>query len=198
MKDEVNLGGSMTPSRQANLSLGLTALLAFVFWRAEVEWRGWDGLTWIRYFHVAVPAAIAVFLVWIWVWLDAPSGRKKARVIFVLTLCALIATPLTEGCLKAAFSRFRFFVVGPFWPLLFWWLLSPTIVVGILRAFRISIGWRRWALGQILFVLAWPLATVLIQVFPQHGHMDATHAFKSGLVVPFFLVALGMTIPTRK
>jgi hypothetical protein len=184
--------------RRADLSLGIVAFFAFVLWRTEVEWRDWDGLDWIGYFHIAVPVAVALFLGWVWVWLDAPSPRKKVGLIGALSLFGLIATPLTEACLKTALNRFAFLVVGLWWYLLFWWLLTPTIVVGILRAFQISASWRRWALGQTLFVLAWPLATALIYLFPQHGYTDAIHAFKSGFVAPFFLFALGITIPTRK
>ncbi|MDI1451902.1 hypothetical protein [Polyangium sp. 6x1] len=178
-------------------ALGILALLAGALWRLEVEWRGWEGLTWAGYFHLAVPVGVALFLLWAWSFLDVPSPRRRAAIVSVLALFAAIAVPLTEGSLRAAFNRFAFMRPLP-WPMLFWWLLTPSLVVGVLRAFRVPVDGRRWALGQALFVAAWPLAAIVIQVLPQHGQTDAIHAFKSGLVVPFFVVALGILIPTRR
>ncbi|HVK71657.1 MAG TPA: hypothetical protein VM694_44690 [Polyangium sp.] len=180
----------------ADVALGILALLAGALWRLEVEWRGWEGLRWAGYFHFAVPIGVASFLVWTWLFLDVPSRRRRAAIIAVLALFAAIAVPLTEASLRTVFSRFSFVHPLP-WPVLFWWLLSPSLVVGVLRAFRVSVESRRWVLGQALFVAAWPLATLVTQVIPQHGYSDAMHAFKSGLVVPFFVVALGLSVPTR-
>jgi len=36
-------------------TLATIALLIALIWRLEVEFRGWDGLTWIGYFHLAIP-----------------------------------------------------------------------------------------------------------------------------------------------
>lgn len=178
------------------VALGILALLAGALWRLEIEWRGWEGLAWTEYFHLAVPAAVAAFLAWTWFFLDVPSPRRRAAIVAALALFAAITVPLTESSLRTAFNRF-FFASSLPWPLLFWWLLTPSLVVGILRAFRVPVEARRWVLGQALFVAAWPLAATVIQVLPQHGHTDAIHALKSGLVVPFFVLALGITIPTR-
>jgi hypothetical protein len=180
----------------ASVSLGLLALVAGALWRLEVEWRGWDGLRWAGYFHFAVPVGGAAFLVWTWFFLDVPSPRRRAAIVALLALFAAIAVPLTEASLRTAFSRL-FFASSVPRSMLFWWLLTPTLVVGVLRAFRVPVVLRRWAIAQALFVAAWPMAVVVMQVFPQHGYTDALHAFKSGLVVPFFVVALGIAIPTR-
>lgn len=42
------------------LAFGLAAL-----WRAEVEWHGWAGLTWLGYAHLAVPVGALLFLAWL-------------------------------------------------------------------------------------------------------------------------------------
>jgi len=182
---------------RADVALGIVAVLAGALWRLEVEWRGWAGLAWIEYFHLAVPVGVALFLVWTWFFLDVASGRKRAAVVAVLALFASLAVPFTEWSLRMAFNRF-FFMRGFLKLLLFWWLLSPSLVAGVLRAFRVPVTLRSWALSQALFVGAWPIATAVAEVFPQHGYADAIHAFKSGLVVPFFVVALGILVPTRE
>ncbi len=46
-------------------SPGSVALLAGLLWRAEVEWHGWAGLTWLDHFHWAVPIGVLLFLGWL-------------------------------------------------------------------------------------------------------------------------------------
>ncbi len=40
----------------------ITAILVALVWRVEVELRGWDGLGWIGYNHLAIPLGGLLFL----------------------------------------------------------------------------------------------------------------------------------------
>jgi hypothetical protein len=178
-------------------SLVAVGVLAGFLWRVEVEHRGWAGLTWTGYFHLAVPAGVALFLAWVAWWIDAPTRAHRLRAVVALALYAAAAVPATEWSLRVAFGRFGF-LWGFWWVALWWWLLAPTTVAGLLVACRARPGWRRWLASQTLFALAPWLATIAIEVFPQHGERDLIHALKSGILVPFLVVALGVAVPTRK
>ncbi|MFO0649356.1 MAG: hypothetical protein U0326_24145 [Polyangiales bacterium] len=179
------------------LSLVAVAVVSGLLWRAEVELHGWAGLAWTGYFHLAVPASVALFLGWVAWWIDAPTRAHRIRAVVALALYAAAAVPATEWSLRIAFGCFGF--LWDFWWLaLWWWLLAPTTVAGLLVACRAPPGWRRWLASQALFALAPWLATIAIGVFPQHGHSDLIHAVKSGAIVPFLVVALGVGVRARR
>jgi hypothetical protein len=177
-------------------SLVFVAALAGALWRAEVEHHGWAGLRWIAYFHWAVPAGVAGFLAWVAWWVDAATPRRRLTLTLSLAAYAALAIPATEASLRMLFTRW-----GPpsLWvlPLFAWWLLAPTSVAVLLLFNRTPPGWRRWLASQGLFIAAFPVATALIHLAPQHGHSDLLHALKSGLLAPWLVLALGVGVPVR-
>lgn len=179
------------------LSLVAVGVVSGLLWRAEVEHHGWAGLGWTGYFHLAVPASVALFLGWVAWWIDAPTRAHRIRAVVALALYAAAAVPATEWSLRIAFGRFSF-LWGFWWLALWWWLLAPTTVAGLLVACRAPPGWRRWLASQALFALSPWLATIVITAFPQHGHSDLIHAVKSGAIVPFLVVALGVGVTVRR
>ena len=178
-------------------SLVVVAALAGILWRAEVERHGWAGLTWTSYFHLAVPAAVALFLVWVGWWVDAATRARRVAVVLSLAAYAAAAIPATELSLRITFSRWA---PPPSWSVAFlaWWLLAPTSVAGLLVLCRTPPGWRRWLASQCLFLAAVPFACALIEVLPQHGEADLIHTIKSGLLAPWLVLALGVGVPVRR
>jgi hypothetical protein len=179
------------------VSLVAVAALAGYFWRLEVEHHGWAGLAWTRYFHLAIPVGIALFLAWVAWWVDVPTRTHRIRAVAMLALYALLAAPLTEWSLRAltfawAIPRiWLFLLLGSL-------VVHPMAIAGVLTVCHAAPGWRRWAVGQTLFVLSPVLATQVMTVFPQHHHTDFIHAIKSGMLAPFLVVALGLVVPVRK
>ena len=55
-------------------SLVGVSLTAALLWRAEVDWRGWAGLTWLTYFNTALFPAIAGIR-----WARTLLGRANDR-----------------------------------------------------------------------------------------------------------------------
>ena len=181
----------MTPLRSL---LGI-AVIAGVVWRLEVEWRGWAGLVWVGHFHLAVPVAVGLFLAWVARWVDAASGRHRVAIVGALSAYALVAVPATKLSLEMAYGRWAMASWAE-WLTLWWWLLAPTTMAGLLVVCRAAPGWRRWAVSQAGFVLALPVATAFLAWFPQHGH-NMLHTIKSGLLMPLLVMALGAGVPVR-
>lgn len=189
-------------TRTARLgSLVALSLFAGFAWRVELELRGWEGLAWINAPHHAVPLAIAAFLAWTWLFVDAPSRPHRLALTIALAVFAAVCVPLVRFSLSLAFAGPWGLVHSPFapvaWSALWWWLLTPTTVAGILRLGGVRTTWTRWALSQALFLAAPFFAMGAIAVWPQHGSSDAIHTIKSGLLVPPLVFALGLAMPPR-
>lgn len=182
----------MTPLRSL---LGI-AVIAGIVWRLEVEWRGWAGLLWVGYFHLAVPVGVGLFLAWVARWVEAVNARHRVAIVGALSAYALVAVPATKLSLEMAFGRWAF-AWGSAWFGLWWWLLAPTTMAGLLVLCRAAPGWRRWAVSQASFVLALPVATMFLEWFPQHGERDVLHTIKSGILMPLLVLALGVGVPVR-
>ncbi len=68
------------------VTLVLIGLLSGIAWRAELECRGgWASLTWIGYFHWAVPLSVLAFLIWVVV-----VARVRRPLAFALALLLFV------------------------------------------------------------------------------------------------------------
>ena len=186
-------------------ALALGSLLAIavgsgVLWRWELDARGWDGLTWLTYFHWAIPVSVAVFVGWSAV--VAPvQGPARRIVLAVLLLVAApplyVWTGLTVSLVFAsgpsAFALILFdealgrFSVGL--------ALVPVVPVTVaVAAFAVGvprIGWRL-LVSEALWWAAPVAALVVLRGFPDRGSCDLIHTIKTGWVAPFLVVALGV------
>jgi hypothetical protein len=72
--------------RNFSLLVGV-AILNTIIWRVEVELRGWEGLKWISYYHLAIPIGVGVFATWLALCSNLPSLRKRLNLtgLFLLT-----------------------------------------------------------------------------------------------------------------
>jgi hypothetical protein len=193
------------------------ALAAGLAWRAELEMRGgWPGLTWIGYFHFAIPVFVGAFIFWSTV--VAPV-RRRAWFGCVLAALACVGAGASwlaiylrniggpngliflinlgggpDGDFALGMRRFK---------MLFWlsygvWPLIPLSFCVCCRHFGVAVTWRRAALSAALFVASWPLAVAvrwcvgLVVVVP--GYHDLIHALKSGYVIPFLMLSLGLPL----
>ena len=193
-------------------------VLAGWIWRQELEWRsGWPGLAWIGYFHWAVPIGGALFVAWAAIFADVPR-----RWLFTGTL-AVLSVPVywfVDWLLRMMFAGGPMLFAGAMFasdgdykrasgmlaiyslmvmalPIL--WPFIPVALAMIAWLFGARPRWTLVAGGAVLFLLAWPLA-ILARMLVEDigGHDDPIHAVKSGFIVPFLFVALGIPILSRK
>jgi hypothetical protein len=177
------------------LTLLTLAVAAGVAWRMEVEWRfGWPGLLWTTGHYGIVPVAVALFIAWV-VWVT--PVRNRPGFIGVLVVYALPATLVADLALHAEFGRF-----GPSSLLaLMVWLMIPLSFCLICRLFGAPITALRVVGAAVLFAASWPVAAFVRGFFEDRGGSDFIHALKSGFVIPFLVISLGLpllALPRRK
>lgn len=186
------------------VSLIATALLCGLLWRGEVEYRGWAGLLWLTYFHSAIPAGFALFLLWANQCIDM-EWRKKVFFNLVAVfygVCSYFAFALSLGYAFAGGSSTMLATFhAPAWlqPALYGssFLLMLLLPVGthlIVRVFQKKVPLHFLFFAIIGMLLSVPLSIVLLQLLHHKGGHDTIHAIKSGMLIPFWVFSLGLLI----
>lgn len=167
------------------VAVGVTAGIA---WRVELERRfRWDSLLWISKFHWTVPVAMALFIVW-----AACFAPVRNRVGFAGALMAFVFPGYLAAtvALQAAFGRFGSgFVIA-----LVLWLAIPSALCLLYRLFGVPITILKTLGATLLFAGSWPIAIYVRRFFEDRGGSDTIHALKSGFVIPFLVIALGLPL----
>lgn len=193
-----------------SVTLLLLALCSGVAWRAELELRsGWASLAWLGYFHWAVPICAFAFLVWVVCVARVRRPFAFASCLLVFSVAAYFAVDFVSHLFFAAGPsgmRTVFFLGGGdldagfrrLWilPLAvpLFWVLLPLVFCGICRGFGVPITVRAALLSAAFFIVSWPLAIFIRSFFEQRGSADLIHALKSGFLVPFLVVSLGLPL----
>jgi hypothetical protein len=193
-----------------SITLLLLALTAGLAWRIELELRsGWASLAWLGYFHWAAPIFVAAFIAWVAVF---AAVRRRAAFVSAVVGLAVVAYDIAEIALRfffdagpsAAFTAVslghgdlgvgigRFEVLR--WLSLAAWSLIPLSFCLLCRLFGAPVTLPRALCSAALFVVSWPVAVFVRGFFEQHGSPDGIHALKSGFVVPFLVVSLGIPL----
>ncbi len=193
-----------------SVTLVALALGAGAGWRMELELRGgWAGLAWLGYFHWAVPVFVGGFVLW-----SAVFGEVERRTALLVTLvgfsigayllcvvalglffatgpsAAIASLQLGMGNIEIGLRRFEV----AHWAILVIWPLIPIAFCHLLRRFGTPITPFRAMCSSTFFVLSWPVAVFVRGFFERSGSSDLIHALKSGFVVPFLVVSLGIPL----
>ncbi len=177
----------------------LVALSLFcgLLWRAEVEYRGWEGLIWLMYFHASVPIGAALFLAWVARSDAAPRGRRRVALLVVAGGYAALALGFVATTLGVLFttgpSALPLLGAHPGWI----FALAALAIVGVpTGAFLVGrllgarLPWRALPLSVALAAASGPAGLAILRVL-EPGHADAIHVVKTGAAVPFVVLALG-------
>ena len=187
-------------------TLGAVALVAAVMWRIELEIHGWGGLDWIGYFHLAIPAGFVLFLGWVGRY--APIQSRLRRIMLLLALG--IAASAWYVVLLHAFY-FHYQIGGPsfiwlvenlgeerfllFQSMSAWTIpITPIAFLLVLYCFGLRPGWRRISTAIFIYCLSFPVSIQMLDMIPHPGGADFLHAIKSGFVIPFLVVGLGVLV----
>ncbi|MDY6990754.1 MAG: hypothetical protein SWQ30_22155 [Thermodesulfobacteriota bacterium] len=183
--------------------LGVVAIVAALCWRIEIELHGWEGLDWVGYFHWSIPFGAVMFLIWLAATVPIDGPSKRAAFLATTALVAFGWYRVVQFSLfyhfnggPSGFVQFlavgekRFFIyanliyaVVP---------LTPIIFSGILAIFGERPSALRLAPAILIFVAATPISTALLAVLNHRGGSDAIHTMKSGVIIPFLIVGLGI------
>lgn len=187
----------------------ILAFAAGVAWRAELELRGgWYSLTWLWYFHWAIPAGILAFIGWV-LWV----AKVRRPIIFCL---AMLVFAITAYVAVEISMRIRF-AGGPHgmlmlynlgggdfdkglsrvqildWVLPILWALLPIAFFGLCWLFGVRV--RVWTalVSAIGFPLSW-LAGIYLYAAIEGGESYSLHGLKSGWVIPLLVLCLGLPL----
>ncbi|MFO1489641.1 MAG: hypothetical protein U1F77_17870 [Kiritimatiellia bacterium] len=188
-------------------TLGAVALVAAAMWRIELEIHGWGGLDWIGYFHCAIPAGYVLFLGWVGRYAPVQSRPRKIWLLLALgiTACAWF--------LVVNYAAYFRFVGGPVFLMLMMHFgeenvmlihrmsvlaipLTPFAFLLVLYCFGLRPGWRRITTSLFIYCLSFPVSIQMLDMIPPPGEADFLHAIKSGFVIPFLVVGLGVLVGT--
>ena len=180
-------------------SLAAVGLVTAVLWRVELHLRwGWASLDWIDHFHWAVPLGAALCLYWMWA---ATRSTQRINQISFLTLAAgLGLTGYVIGGRLMYLSYGRWLLPPPAW-MIIPILVSPWILYVMLGAIYFIALWRLGMaqarltiLGAALYLLACPLALLLLWLTHHPGGADMVHVVKSGFAFPWIVFGLGLPL----
>lgn len=195
------------------ISLLALAIASALLWYIEVIHHGWSGLTWISYFHWAIPIGVGSFVLWA-SWAGPFQSTKQrikfivlasilAPILFVITQTVLI---LLLGGGPSAFvvwmslmcwlpeSVSAAFVIYPWLfkaTLISWGVLMPIMMAQTLRLVGLSIRWHAQLIATLLFCSAYPVGLFVSKVFGASKYVDALHIIKSGTAIPMLIIGLG-------
>jgi len=179
------------------LSLIAIALIVAFIWRLEVDRHGWDGLVWTSYFHWSIPIGILLFTAWLAVFCSVqPIGHRIAFLFSFLIFSAAAYLLFSNSIIE-----FYSLVLFPFrWDWFWLWHFSIFIIFPLLpwlsfalaRLFRAPLTLKGMGLSFLLYLLAFPLAIMLLKLLYQERNADELQAIKSGFVIPFLVVSYGL------
>ncbi|MEL6624854.1 MAG: hypothetical protein AAFO96_22505 [Bacteroidota bacterium] len=80
-------------------------------------------------------------------------------------------------------------------------ILIPFIPLGaylIMRVFRMHLPWRILLLSMVGYLLAMPLSVWILEILDHKGGADVIHTIKSGVLIPFWVFALGWLVIKKR
>jgi hypothetical protein len=188
-------------------SLLTVGVASAAIWWAEVHLRGWDGLEWINYFHLAAPFGTLLFLVWLNFHCGIPNLPKRLAYLSSVIVFAVGAYLVAGWSLWWHFGGITVWMPFDEWPLTFKlslfsiYLIFPAIPLGFLllsRCFGVHYRKLGIALGMATYALAIPLAMLIIVIVRHKGQADSIHAIKTGFCIPFLMAGLGLPFVFRR
>jgi hypothetical protein len=191
-----------------HITLLVTAIICGLLWRIELEYHGWSGLIWLSYFHFAVPIGFGIFLFWANLFMSMDWKRRALlnliAVIYGLLMYYGLGLSLTYNYISGP-SALLMDTITPEWLLssigysIF--LLVPFIPIGaytIVKVFKIPISFKYLVLAIIVVVLSVPLSTFILKIISHKGGNDFLHSIKSGILIPFWVLSVGLVIVGHK
>ncbi|MBN8456237.1 MAG: hypothetical protein J0M04_00130 [Verrucomicrobia bacterium] len=179
----------------------ITAILVALIWRVEVELRGWDGLDWIGYRHLAIPLGGLLFLGW--VWLVSRSHDHSPKIIGLVAIWGVIASFILHYAASAYFvggmtAISYMMTLGALFYHVHW--LSPVIwgtsILALYAGYRLLFRFppSMWLGGFVLWMGSWHFGLIVIIILPERGYEDLIHSLKTGWMIPFCVAAVGMPL----
>ena len=186
------------------ISLCLVGLVGGAVWRIEVEYHGWAGLTWLKYFHWALPINAGLYFIWLVLFCGIYPIRK--RLAFLIGTVAFMFIILEW----AQYAIYFHYLAGPTAILylgdgmeglasrrmLIYYLYPsvPVFVCLIAYLYGLHLRWWHWVLTPLVVLAAFPVALGVWcgNPFAFGNYNAAVHTFKTGYIIPLLIIGLGI------
>ena len=188
-------------------TLGAVAFLAAAAWWLEVHLRGWDGLRWVGYFHIALPVGVALFIAWLnWHCRVTPPGKRVGYLVAVVAF-ATLAYQVVNWSLRWHFGGYAIWAPFEDWPLTYKLSLFsifavfpalPIAFLAVSRLFGIRFTPAGLIAGLLAYGLAIPVAIFVIYITGHRGAPDVIHTIKTGFCIPLLMLGLGLPLVFQK
>lgn len=192
----------MTPflKKYRIISLLFFALLSGIIWRIEVEYHGWKGLIWLSYYHLAIPSALVLFLIWSNISIQLKLPQRIGLNLTAIVLAVAVTILLEQSFRRTFFfgpsallyiisddplkflAHADYFIVG----------LLPVSMALISRIFGIVCKPVFVVISTVVMAVSPDVTVILLDVFKDKGNPDYIHAIKSGYLMAFWFLALGL------
>jgi hypothetical protein len=174
-------------------SLLFISIVSMVVWRYEISLYGWEGLEWLSIPHHSVDFGLCLYALWCSMVIPSLSWQKR---ILLLVSQIILSYPI-YGLFKL--SLYGYFSFGPtamflgifgilFIPML---LAIPIMQFFMLKIFKVQFRRRALFISTLSFLGAFPLSWVIVRLFSDYNYDVLIHAFKTGFIIPFFMLSLG-------
>ncbi len=195
-----DIASSIHTHQKFRLLVVVSVLITFI-WRFEVELRGWQGLKWLSYYHLAIPFGVGLFATWLALCSNLPSLEKRLKLtgLFLLTFIPIyeilkisiwlffVGGPSAfvfaakVGFQLFSMLKFSIFIAYPGILFLFW-IAAQRFGLDLDRNIRL--------LSAGFYLGAWLLAMVLGRFTGVPS--DIIHTIKSGNLFLFMTIGLGI------
>ena len=170
------------------ITLILIGLLSGLLWRLEIEYYGWNTLKWYYTpIHISPIVSLVMLIGWFHFTL---TGTKKAFIyiggIGLASVLYIILPTLIRGCFP--------------WVPLFPPLVICNIPLGaflILKIFGEFTSFKKLLVSYSLMIVSFPATVGILMLIEQTTHIGGSDVYKSGFLIPFWIISLGNLIINR-
>jgi len=187
-------------TKYAILSLIVIAIICGFLWRVELEHHGWAGLGWISYFHWAVPIGFALFLLWGNLFISLVI-QKRILINALAVICGILLYNGLKFSLTTSYSKGLVLFSSDDWRKVILFALPYLFILFIpigayltLKVFKCHPPIKFVIISMIGMILSIPISVVILYLFDHKGGSDFIHSIKSGILIPFWIISIGILI----
>lgn len=177
------------------------AIASGVFWRLEIEYFGWEGLIWITYFPKTIFLGTLLYGLFLTSDVRLTINERIIHIIFICLIGAAIVYlfRITMGMLYNRFWFYSSIVRILLLSLSIVIFLSPSFITyWHLKIIKLNPQKKYLILSIGLMIFSIFISCYLLDLINHKGGADEIHAFKSGIIIPFLMVSIGVQkIATR-
>lgn len=164
------------------------SIISGILWRLEIEFYGWHTLKW---YYTPIHISPIISLILLITWFESHLTSKKKGYIYLSGIG--LATILYLTLPSMLYNHARIMYLAP----IFIICNIPLGAFLILKFFTEKVSFKKLLLSYILVIFSFPISLGILISIEQSIYVGSTDIFKSGLLIPFWIVSLGILIKNK-